>query len=342
MIRIPGFTDVHVHLRVPGGEHKEDFVSGSQAALAGGITRILAMPNTHPPITSVARLKKVIATASEKALCDVRFYAGVSTESIHQLPEISDQAVGLKLYMNAAYGPLGITDLRTLNQIFRIWPKNKPIAVHAEGAMMATAIGLAASFTQSLHICHVSLREEIELIADAKSRHLPITCEVTPHHLFLTGKDATQLGALGEMRPPLATSVDVKALWEHINSTIDCIASDHAPHTLSEKNSDNPPSGVPGLETTIPLLLDAVLTGKLSLERLIELMDTNPRKIYHLPIQSDTWVEVDPDAHIKVDNTMLYTKCGWSPFQGREVQGKIKRVILRGRLAFEDGKIVHE
>lgn len=206
---------------------------------------------------------------------------------------------------------------------------------------MATAIGLAASFTRSLHVCHVSLREEIELIANAKSRHLPVTCEVTPHHLFLTGKDAIRLGTLGEMRPSLATSDDVKALWEHINSTIDCIASDHAPHTLKEKLGENPPSGVPGLETTIPLLLDAVFTDKLTIKRLSELMDANPRRIYHLPIQSDTWVEIDPVERVIIDNTMLHTKCGWSPFHGRKVQGKIKRVVLRGRVAFEDGKIVH-
>ncbi len=340
MIRIPGFTDVHVHLRVPGGEHKEDFISGSKAALAGGITRVLAMPNTNPPITSVVHLKKVIATASEKALCDVLFFAGVSTESIHQLPEISDQAVGLKLYMNAAYGPLGITDLKTLNRIFQSWPKSKPIAVHAEGQMMAMAIGLAASFNKSLHVCHVSRREEIELIADAKSRHLPITCEVTPHHLFLTGKDAKRLGTLGVMRPSLSTSDDVNALWEHIDTTIDCIASDHAPHTLTEKNSANPPSGVPGLETAIPLLLNAVFEGKLSLKRLSELMDANPRKIFHLPIQTDTWVEVSLDERTTIDNTMLYTKCGWSPFHGGKVQGKIKRVVLKGKLVFEDGSIV--
>ncbi len=341
MRRIPGFSDVHVHLRVPGGEHKEDFVTGSQAALAGGITRVLAMPNTNPPITTKDRMKKVIADASLKALCDVHFFAGASADTIHQLPEISDQAVGLKLYMNDAYGPLGITDLKTLIKIFQIWPKNKPIAVHAEGSMMATAIGLAIIFNRSLHICHVSRREEIELIAKVKARRFPITCEVTPHHLFLTEKDALRLGSFGEMRPSLATSDDVKALWEHINSTIDCIASDHAPHTVAEKESANPPSGVPGLETTIPLLLDAISRGQLSLKRLIDLMDVNPRRIFHLAVQPNTWMEVDLDQRIKIDNNMLFTKCGWSPFHGKNTQGKIKRVILRGKVVFEEGRIVH-
>lgn len=339
-IRLPGLVDAHVHLRVPGGAHKEDVRSGTAAALAGGFTTILAMPNTHPPLVTLADYRAAQAHATSQALCDVHYFAGASADHTHALPALGHEAVGLKIYMDQTYGPLRVDGLTTLLTCFETWPEGKVIAVHAEGAGTAVAIGLAAAFNRPVHICHVSRRDEILLIAAAKARGLPVTCEVTPHHLFLTDADAARLGPLGDMRPRLGTSEDVRALWAHLDTVIDCVASDHAPHTLAEKKSATPPPGVPGLETALPLMLTAVVEGRLSLARLIELMATNPRRIFRLPRQLETWIEAEMGTASLIDEDGLYTKCGWSPFRGMEVKGRVHRVQLRGCIVFQEGEIL--
>lgn len=341
IVRLPGLTDVHVHLRTPGGEHKEDFLSGSAAALAGGFTRVLAMPNTRPPLVTLGEWQAAQARANHEALCTVHLLAGAAPAHLTELPTLAAAAVGLKLYMDETYGSLRMTALPDLVTCFALWPRHKPIAVHAEGASVAAAIGLAAATGHAVHICHVSRRAEIELIAAAKERDLPVTCEVTPHHLFLTDADARRLGALADMRPTLGTADDQAALWAALDHTIDCVATDHAPHTLAEKRGPNPPPGVPGLETALPLLLDAVHDGRLTLDRLVTLLDVNPRRIYGLDTQADTWVEVDLAAQHTLTNEALYTKCGWTPFAGRSVTGRVLRVCRNGRLVVDDGRILH-
>lgn len=340
IVRLPGLTDAHVHLRSPGGEHKEDFVSGTAAALAGGFTRVLAMPNTQPPLVTLERWLAAQERADRAALCDVHLLAGAAPEHLDALPALAQRAVGLKLYMDETYGPLRMTALPHLAATFGAWPHARPIAVHAEGASVAAAIGLAAAYGRAVHICHVSRRAEVELIAAARARGLPVTCEVTPHHLFLTADDAARLGPLGDMRPTLGSADDQAALWAALGQTIDCVATDHAPHTLTEKRGPQPPPGVPGLETALPLLLDAVNDGRLTLERLVALLDANPRRIYGLPAQPDTWIEVDLAARHTLANDGLYTKCGWTPFAGRPVTGRLLRVCLRGRLLVDDGRVL--
>lgn len=340
MIKLPGLADPHVHLRVPGGEHKEDLRSGTSAALAGGFTTILAMPNTNPPLVTPDRIRQVKDLAQTQALCDVHFFGGASTEHVQQLPELAQEAVGIKIYMDQTYGPLKLEGLGALLSIFQKWPKGKMIAFHAEGNSVAVGVGLAAIFFRPIHFCHISRKDEIELIAAAKKRGLPVTCEVTPHHLFLSQSDLPRLGPLGDMRPTLATQADVDALWAHIDSTVDCIATDHAPHSLLEKSGEKPPPGIPGLETALPLMLTAVAEKRLSLERLVALMATNPRRIYGLPDQPDTWIEIDPDVSYEISNDGLYTKCGWTPFAGKKVKGRLIKVVLRGKTVFENGKII--
>jgi dihydroorotase len=340
LTRLPGLADVHVHLRVPGGEHKEDFFTGTAAAVAGGFTTVLAMPNTTPPIATRETLHDVQQRARDEALCDVHFYAGASPDHLDELPSLANETVGLKIYAEQTYGPLRIDNLATLLACFRAWPKDKPIAMHAEGRTIAVGIGLAAAFGQHVHFCHVSRADEIALIAAAKARGLPITCEVTPHHLFLTEADAVRLGPLGDMRPRLTTQADVDALWSHINTTIDCIATDHAPHTRDEKLGFDAPPGVPGLETALPLMLTAVAEGRLSLERLVALMAHNPRRIFSLPEQPETWIEVDLDAAYTLSDSGLHTKCGWSPFSSMPVRGKVESVQLRGLPIFTEGTII--
>jgi dihydroorotase len=336
--RLPGLIDAHVHLREPGGEYKEDMTSGSTAALAGGVTMILDMPNTYPPIVDSEALLFKQRLAEQKALCDIGFYAGATESNAPEAAAIAGRAVGLKIYLDQTYGPLRMHDLPALLRHFATWPADRPIAVHAEGLSAAMAIGLARSFGRRLHLCHVSRADEMALIRAAKESGAALTCEVTPHHLFLTEADARRLGSYGAMKPPLATEADRAALWANLD-VVDCIATDHAPHTRSEKEGENPPPGVPGLETMLPLLLTAVAEGRLTRERLLELVHTAPRRIFSLPDQPDTWVEIAPEARHTLQDEGLHTKCGWTPFAGLAVQGRVLRVTLRGQIVFEEGQV---
>lgn len=341
-VRLPGLVDVHTHLRVPGGEHKEDFATGTAAALAGGVTQVLAMPNTQPPLTTPAVLNDALGVAAAQIRCDVGLYAGASATDMALLPDTAAHAVALKIYLNDTFGKLRVDELPVLMAAYRQWPADRPIALHAEKQSVAVAIGLAAAFDRPIHIVHVSRREEIELIAAAKARGLPVTCEVSPHHLVLTRADYERIGPRADMRPVLASADDVAALWDHINDTVDCIATDHAPHTLAEKAHDPPPPGVPGLETSLRVMLTQVAAGKLTLARLEALMATNPRRIFGLPAQPDTYIEVDVDAVVTVPERGFYTRCNWSPFSGMALHGVIERVVLRGKTVFAAGNVLAE
>lgn len=339
-MKIPGLLDAHVHMRVPGGEHKEDFRSGTAAALAGGFTALLAMPNTLPPLTTPDIWRQTQLRARRQGLCDVYHFAGADADHPDQLLALGRLAPALKLYLDETYNQAPRYTDAMLRRITLHWPRHKVIAIHAEDESISTAIRLAAECSRPVHICHVSRKEDIERIAAAKKKGLPLTCEVTPHHLFLTQADAARLGALGNMRPRLADQRDVDTLWAHINSTIDCIATDHAPHTLQEKNDpDKSPPGVPGLESALTLMLTAVNQGRIKIERLVELMHTNPYRIYGLPAQPDTWVEIDPVARFTFPEYPLRTKCGWSPFSQMPMQGRLRKVVLRGRTVYADGKL---
>lgn len=338
-IQLPGLIDVHTHLRVPGGEHKEDFATGTAAALAGGITQLLAMPNTNPPLCNLEVLAETVAKAQQDGRCDVGLFAGSCPAQIHHLPALAASTVALKIYLNDTFGSLRVEDVPTLTACFELWPRDKPIAMHAEKQSVAVGIGLAAAYGRSVHFCHISRKEEIELIAKAKERGLPVTCEVTPHHLFLSQADALRLGPLGDMRPILGTPQDVVALWAHLNDTVDCIATDHAPHTLAEKASATPPPGVAGLETSLALMMTAVAQNRLTLDRLIALMHTNPKRIFGLPDQPDTHVIYELTPTI-IQNEGLFTRCGWTPFAGTMVNGRVHSVQLRGQLVFQEGRLL--
>ncbi len=338
MLHLPGLIDVHVHLREPGGEHKEDMTSGSAAALAGGVTMVLDMPNTYPPIVDAQALALKQELAKRRALCDLGFYIGATAANATAAAALAGNAAALKIYLDQTYGPLRVCDLAALVAHFRAWPADQPIAVHAEGLSVAMAIGLARSFGRRLHLCHVSRADEITLIRAAKQSGASLTCEVAPHHLLLTEADAQRLGPYGAVKPPLASEADVSALWANLD-VVDCIATDHAPHTRAEKEGESPPPGVPGLETMLPLLLTAVAQGRLTLERLVQLTYEAPRQIFGLPAQPQTHVEVDPDTRAVLSHENLYTRCGWTPFEGMAVQGRVRRVIVRGQIAYEDGEI---
>lgn len=339
-IRLPGLVDVHVHLREPGFEHKETIASGTRAALTGGLSAVLDMPNTAPPVATLDRLHDKTRRAAASAVCDVGFFVGATRDVAATVTALAaPYACGLKIYVSETFGSLRLDDLPQLVAFFRTWPGPGPIAVHAEGLMLATCLALAQLYGQHLHVCHVSRRSEIELIRRAKQQGWPVTCEVTPHHLWLCDADLPRLGAQGQMKPPLATADDRAALWAHLD-IIDCFATDHAPHTLDEKANAQPPPGVPGLETMLPLLLTAVAEGRLTIEDVIQRLHTNPRRIFRVPVSEQTWVEIDTGTTYDLPTGGYQTACDWSPFAGLRVRGAIRQVTLRGQVVCRDGEIL--
>ena len=362
MIQLPGLIDTHVHLREPGATQKEDFETGTKAAIAGGYTVVLDMPNNPETTTSLKALNKKIRLAGEdrdftdhqsektpgkrakiehpsRIYCDVGFHFGASPDSIAHFQAVRKKVFGLKIYMNHTTGTLLIEDKKILEEIFSSWPSHKVIMVHAEGETLEKAIRLARKFKKRLHVCHLSLKDQIEMVKKTKLSNMDITCEVTAHHLFLTREDVKRLGPFGMMRPPLATKTDQGALWNGIkDGTVDTIASDHAPHTKEEKQNIPTPNGIPGLETTLPLLLNAVSEKRLTMDDIIRLCHTNPARIFNIPIQKDTYTEIDPNNRYSINDKHLFTKCKWTPFKGMGVKGKVKRVILRGQTIFENGE----
>jgi len=343
MLTLPGLIDPHVHVRDPGALHKEDWDTATQAALAGGFTAILAMPNTIPPVFDAATLHQALRAARRKARCDYAQFIGAGADNAAQAARLLPQSAALKMYLDSTFGELRLDDMTLWMEHFRRWRGPAPIVVHAESRSMAAALAIAHIFDVPVHIAHVSRREEILLIRAAKERGLRVTCEVTPHHLFLTAADIPSIArsrpGRGEVRPRLASRRDVDALWENL-SVIDCFATDHAPHTLAEKDSASPPPGFPGLETALPLFLTALRTGRLTLPTLIEKLYTNPRRIFRLPSQPQTYIEVDETARWEIQAGLMHSRCGWTPFEGWQVTGRVRRVVLRGQTAFRDGEIL--
>lgn len=338
MKEMPGLIDVHVHFRTPGQTHKEDFTTGTSAALAGGFTTVLDMPNNTVPITTKKLLDEKVKLAKEQAVGDIGFYFGSQGGNLDQFEGVSRDVFGIKLYLNETTGNF-LIDSKTLSQIFRAWPKEAgPILAHAEDDAVGEVIKNVQETGKAAHFCHISLRTDLEQIMAAKQKGLPVTCGVTPHHLFLTQKDAKKLGAYGKMKPYLKPIEDVAFLWNHLDQ-IDVIESDHAPHTTDEKDVENPPFGVPGLETTLSLLLTAAHEGKLTLGDIVRLCHDNPKKIFKIPTQ-DSSVTIDPEEEYVIKNEDLFTKCSWSPFEGRTMHGRVKKVTLRGNVVFENGKIL--
>jgi carbamoyl-phosphate synthase/aspartate carbamoyltransferase/dihydroorotase len=339
-LKIPGLIDPHVHLREPGATHKEDFDSGTRAALAGGFTLVLAMPNTQPPLVDGEALQQAKAALKAKARCDVGIYLGAGAENVTSAPALAESVCGLKLYLDQTYGPLRLDSLALMQAHACAWPKSKPLVAHAEGRSLAALLMVAQLAERSVHICHVSRREEILLIRKAKERGLAVTCEVTPHHLFLSEDDLPRLGdGRAEVRPRLASKRDQEALWENLD-VIDCFATDHAPHTLEEKDGAYSPPGFPGLETALALMLTAVAEGRLSLEDVLERMYSNPKRIFNLPEQANTHIEVDLQASWDIRGSAFHSKSHWSPFEGMQLQGRVVRVILRGETAFIEDEVL--
>lgn len=339
-LKLPGLVDVHVHLREPGATQKEDFSTGTKAAIAGGFTQILDMPNNTPPTTTPEELENKINLAKNRIWCDLGFNFGATQDSSQYFPQVCQKVFGLKLYMGKTTGPLLISDPKEQELIFQSWPGPQPIMVHVNGAEVQHVISLAQKYNKSVHICHVT-GDQMEFIVNAKKQKIKITCEVTPHHLFLQKNDLPKLGSLGVMKPPLEDEASQHLLWENLES-IDMVATDHAPHTLAEKQQEPAPFGVPGLETALPLMLNAVFEKKLSLAKLTDMMANKPREIFLIPTQDETHIVVDDAQVFSLANIKLQTKCHWTPFGDLQGRGIVKEVVLRGETVYQNGEFSKE
>ena len=261
---------------------------------------------------------------------------------------LAPRVAGLKIYLDATFGDMLMDDTSVWLDHLDRWPRRSeggpPICTHAEQRTLPAILAAARLTGQAIHICHVARCEEIVMIARAKDAGWDVTCEAAPHHLTLTEDDFERISEGGrfpgrcEVRPRVVTARDRQALWDHLD-VIDCIATDHAPHLLSEKDSDTPPPGFPELELSLPLMLTAVHDGKLTIDQLVDRMATNPRRIFGLAEQPDTHVEVDPDAEWTVPLHGWQTRADWSPFAGMTVRGRVDRVVLRGTEAYADGVV---
>jgi dihydroorotase len=343
MITLPGLIDPHVHLRYLEPEI-EDFSTGTNAAIAGGFTMLLDMPNNNPPSTTRSRLREKIAHASKLTKADIGFYFGSLGDNLDEFEKIKDLVFGLKLYLNVTTGEY-IIDKKTLIKIYKKWNEvtegKKPILLHAEEDVMDKVSQIVRETKQPTHIVHVSSEKELSKILLLKNEGLPITTGVTPHHLFLTHEDEKKLGSFGLMKPRLKSKQDQAFLWKHFKD-IDSIESDHAPHTKIKKESDTPPYGVPGLETTLALLLTAMHEKRITKEDIISKCYTQPKNIFHLPDQVNTFIEVDENESWTIENGKLFTTCNWTPFNDWKVRGRVKRVVIRSTEVFNYGRILEE
>lgn len=335
IIKLPQLIDPHVHFRTPGLEEKEGWATGSRAALAGGISVVLEMPNTKPPTVSQKRLKEKIDIIKKDALVNFGLHFAAAENNLSEIKKVKNKVASIKVFLNQSTGHLKIKDDKILLKIFAASPL---ISVHAEEEMIEKAVWLTKKAGNRLYFCHVYSADCLEYLKKYKKK-LPLYLEVTPHHLFLNQSDHGR--PFNRVLPPLQKKSDQKALWQGvIDGTIDTIGSDHAPHTSEEKKSANPPAGLPGLETVLPLMLSEVSRKNLSLERLVELMSKNPARIFRLPVRTDTYTEVDLEKKKIVSHKNLQTKVKWSPYAGWKLTGWPVRTYVNGRLVYDHGKFI--
>jgi len=344
LLRIPAPVDPHVHLRDLEWAHKATVERETAAALAGGYWAVLDMPNTPPNTVSAERLRAKHEYVAARARCDFALYLGADQAGDGSAYATgAADACGLKMYCDHTTGSLLLADDATRRRHLRAWGAvtDKPVAVHAEGDTLASVLGLVREERVRVHFCHVSMASEIELLRAAKADGLPISVGVTPHHLYLEAADRERLGGFAMVKPPLKTTADREALWAAVlDGTVDTIESDHAPHTRAEKESAHPPFGLPGLETTVPLMVTAMRERGLTEARLIELLATDAQRLFGLRPPPDTYTLVESDASYVVSDERLLCSPGWSPFSGMRVWGRVREVRIRGRVVFDGEQVL--
>jgi len=342
--KIPAMVDPHVHLRGMAWSHKGDFHTETRAAIAGGYWAVLDMPNTAPPTIDRTTLDRKLEAIDTQAVCDYGVYfCAAANRNWDAYPQIYADVCGVKMFNNATTGNLLVEDQAVRAGHYAHWPAGKVFANHAENDTCARIIDLVREHRKPTHIVHVCTAKEVDIIAAAKAEGLPVTCGVCPHHLWLTEDNLPRLGSLGWMKPNLQTQADQDVLWEAlVSGLIDVVESDHAPHTLAEKQAEPPPYGVPGLETTLPLLLTAAHAGRITLDRVVALISENPRRIFGLQAPDDTYCVIDLDAEYTINREILHTQCGWSPFEGMTVHGRVVENWIRGTQVYDGERVLVE
>lgn len=342
ILRIDGMLDPHTHMRDLDWAHKATFASETAAAVAGGYTAVFDMPNTPPATITPEALMTKQQALSSNAVCDWGIYFGASQiDNTRFYPNVAGQTCGLKIFCNSTTGDLLLEDQSEREKHYAAWPSSRLIAVHAEEETVLDILELVRRFKTPTHFLHISTASEIGYLRDAKAEGLPITIGVCPHHLYLTQDDEARLGGYGIMKPGLKTKADQEALWQALkDDLIDVIESDHAPHTIAEKESDKPPFGVPGLETNLPLMLLAADEGRITLEQVLALIANNPRHIWGVPCPAETYTLIDLDADYVLTREMLHSACGWSPFEGMRLRGRVVETWIRGTKVYDGERVL--
>ena len=376
---LPGLIDTQVHFREPGLEHKEDIYHGSLSAVKGGITAFFEMPNTSPPTAHLKDLEDKIQRAEKTSWCDFAFYLGAVKENKKILGDIENShgCPGVKLFLGASTGNLTLEDDDSLNAVFsnrkRITaihsedesrlqerkalryaepahPRNHPIWRDAEVCLISTkrVVALAKKYKAPIHVLHITTKQEMDFL----SQHKDIaSVEVTPQHLTLFAPDCYEkYGSFAQMNPPIREKNHQEALWKAVQSgVVDMIGSDHAPHTKEEKSRTYPasPSGIPGVQTLLPLMLDHVNKGRLDLKLLVKLMAHNPAQRFQLKNQGQikegfkaNFTMIDLKAKRTIESKWLASKCGWSPFENWQVQGWPVFTFLAGQKVMAEDEVL--
>ncbi|GAB7553485.1 dihydroorotase [Novosphingobium sp. 11B] len=376
---LPGVIDSQVHFREPGLEHKEDLETGSRAAVMGGITAVFEMPNTNPNTDTEERVLDKLKRAHHRMYCDHAFYVGATADNAVVLADLEriPGTAGVKIFMGASTGSLLVAEDEQLARVLA--HGRRRVAIHAEdearmnarkdlrvegdpsshpvwrddeSAMLATQriLRLAREARRPIHILHITTPAELELIAQHRD---VATCEVTPQHLTLAAEEAyPRIGTFAQMNPPIRSAAHRDGLWHWLRAGVpDVIGSDHAPHTREEKAKTYPnsPSGMPGVQTLLPLMLDHVAKGRMTLERLIDMTSSGVQRVFGLVGKGRIAVGYDADFTV-VDRKGTFTvteewgesRCGWTPFAGMELEGRVVGTIVRGHSAMWEGQLANE
>jgi dihydroorotase len=373
---LPGVIDSQVHFREPGLTHKEDLETGSRAAVLGGVTAVFEMPNTNPLTTGAAELADKVSRGLHRMHCDFAFWVGGTAENIGELGELErlPGAAGIKVFMGSSTGSLLVAKEEDLAQILKNIrrraafhcededmlvarksirvegdPNSHPIWRDEATALQATQrlVRLAREAHAAVHVLHVSTAEEIDFLKDHKDI---ASVEATSHHLTLDASQYAQLGTKLQMNPPVRAARHRDHIWYGLEQGIvDILGSDHAPHTLEEKAKPYPqsPSGMPGVQTLVPVMLDHVNAGRLSLARFVDLTSAGPARLFGVAGKGRVAVGYDADftivdlkKRVRIEDRWIASRCGWTPYDGVEVQGWPVGTILRGKRVMWEGEIV--
>ncbi len=376
---LPGIIDTQVHFREPGSTDAEDLESGSRAAVLGGVTALFEMPNTNPPTSNLVEFDKKLQAAKNRMHSNYAFYFGATPDNTEQLAQLKDVegCCGVKLFAGSSTGNLLVDKEADIEKV--ISSSDRIVSIHSEDediiklrkkfikkgdvhshaewrnvevAMSSTrrVVKIAERYNKKIHVLHVTTRDEVDFLAMHKKN---VTFETTPQHLTMYAPDCyDKLGTYAQMNPPLRTKEHYDRLWAAIkNNIVDVLGSDHAPHLKENKDKKYPnsPSGMPGVQTIFPIMLDHVNNGKLTLQQLINLMCENPCKIFgiknkgYLKEGYDADLTIaDMNKEVVIKNEMIASKCGWTPFNNHKVKGFPVATIVNGHLVMSDGKVVVE